>query len=767
MYYDKYLKYRNRCNENNNSRGGDDNTSPYGKNIPPEIDKQIYLNLLKVWNTITVQYKIEYVMWYGTLLGWKRNQSVIPYDYDIDVIISRDSLKKLLKIANPTCNYRTTPEIIPSSKMRLVYNSDYNKKLNNRSRWSLDGKLVDKQIDPCSFDGPIARLIYNGSHYLDIYGYYYYPESTSEVSHWITHHQLDDSPGKPYYSYGKTDLSLNFDFKVIPCQLDGVETYRPDNDKMEDLLVKMYGNEYMIPDHIYHYQDQKWYKRYMYFNHTKFLVDDTHIQMIRKELTTLLTEWIKLAHDHDIRWQITAGTLLGSYRDDDIMPWDDDIDLRIHPDDWDLVQRIYRSGSQLGPISLKDNPTYQPESKVIKGYPSLVFTPPNKWKDRTDVWYAVYLRHQVNKSQDYIHDLLHIDLVKASDKDIIISKKGWGWDAHPWTPSQQYSLLGLRVPGPSVPESYLENSYGESFRQYPYCSVKGVGGDTVWLERWNENPKRGDYSCQPLFSFSPPHFTSETQIYGIETGPRKVASLTSIPSRLKYIEPTLQSLVAQDVLDVVYLNLPYYSIKQRKIYQVPDFVKKYPKIKVIRSPDYGPLTKLIPTLFVETHPNTRIITCDDDIIYGKGLATALLDNIEEKSQVCLTKFNWSKLKKTQEYAPENLNGVEENVPQAFSGICYWRSSFNIEELMDLLKQLPLCCIYGDDYLLAKYLSKKGVKVKVLDKNLYPYYDYTSHYPSNIKSNLHKAALSNLGSGTGGNNMNYINCEKYDNIFQSI
>ena len=73
-------------------------------------------------------------------------------------------------------------------------------------------------------------------------------------------------------------------------------------------------------------------------------INDTSISNIWKGLKRLLTSWI--------RWQITAGTLLGSFRDGDAMPWDDNIDRRIHKDDWYIIQSVYAKAKSNGPIAL-------------------------------------------------------------------------------------------------------------------------------------------------------------------------------------------------------------------------------------------------------------------------------------------------------------------------------------------------------------------------------------------------------------------------------
>ena len=110
------------------------------------------------------------------------------------------------------------------------------------------------------------------------------------------------------------------------------------------------------------------------------------------------------------------------------------------------------------------------------------------------------------------------------------------------------------------------------------------------------------------------------------TKPRMVISLTSLPSRLPHLSQTISHMLKQDTLpDKIYINLPLFSTREQIPYIIPDHITSYidalepPQrslITILRPPnDYGPATKLIPTLDVETSPDTIIVTIDDDVIY--------------------------------------------------------------------------------------------------------------------------------------------------------
>jgi phosphorylcholine metabolism protein LicD len=476
----------------------------YGKNTPVLPNKPDYRKLLHTWNDISEQYNINYVIWFGSLLGWSRDKQIIPYDTDIDVIIDHNSISNLIRISTPTENYQHAPETEPGSNIKLVYNKDYNKPIPRRRRWDCNGHLVQKHKDCCSFNGPIARLIFNSRICLDIFAYYYYPSPTPILKSWLRKGLLQADPEnlETYYPYGVMANSMNFDFKLVPCQLDGVDTYRPETTKMTDFLTTKYGEKYKTPDCIYYYPEHKWYKQVTQIQHTKLPLTPTNISKIRKDLTKLLSAWIDLADKHQIRWQITDGTLLGSFRDGENMPWDDDIDLRVHQDDWGKVEKIYDNGY---PFTNRDETHYKKKlGKLINQDSSEVIVPqipnpnnPRHQEYRLGLWYQLYLRTHIDTLMGQVKDIVHIDIVKASDKFFQYDPSGWGWSPFPWSRSRNYKLLGMTVPGPENPKIYLLDKYGKNYKKYPYCAVNLPHSEQqYWIQRWNTNPKKGNYNCQ-------------------------------------------------------------------------------------------------------------------------------------------------------------------------------------------------------------------------------------------------------------------------------
>jgi hypothetical protein len=112
---------------------------------------------------------------------------------------------------------------------------------------------------------------------------------------------------------------------------------------------------------------------------------------------------------------------------------------------------------------------------------------------------------------------------------------------------------------------------------------------------------------------------------GSTTRRRVVISLTTLPSRLERLRPVLNSLLDQDSpADDVVLALPAYSQRERRAYQIPDFIRKSRAVNVLQcGRDWGPATKLIPVVQCE-EPDTLVIAVDDDNVYPRDMVSTFL-----------------------------------------------------------------------------------------------------------------------------------------------
>ena len=113
-----------------------------------------------------------------------------------------------------------------------------------------------------------------------------------------------------------------------------------------------------------------------------------------------------------------------------------------------------------------------------------------------------------------------------------------------------------------------------------------------------------------------------------------VVCLTTIPSRVKYLEATLRSIQNQSIKpSSIELNIPYKyrrsDIGQIELASIPEAFDIY------RCEDFGPATKLIPTLERHRSSDTLIIYCDDDRIYHKDWIKRLVSTYQANPGCCI------------------------------------------------------------------------------------------------------------------------------------
>jgi len=97
---------------------------------------------------------------------------------------------------------------------------------------------------------------------------------------------------------------------------------------------------------------------------------------------------------------------------------------------------------------------------------------------------------------------------------------------------------------------------------------------------------------------------------------RVIATLTTIPSRIDLIKPVLECILRQTIhVDHVELNVPEVCLRTGEPYVLPEWLGDMRKVEVYRTPDYGAITKIAPTLLRHRdEPDTLLWSVDDDIL---------------------------------------------------------------------------------------------------------------------------------------------------------
>lgn len=202
---------------------------------------------------------------------------------------------------------------------------------------------------------------------------------------------------------------------------------------------------------------------------------------------------------------------------------------------------------------------------------------------------------------------------------------------------------------------------------------------------------------------------------------RVIVSLTTIPSRIGLIKPMIESVLEQTYKpDRFVLWIPSRCLKENSQYVIPPWLSELSVEIGDTVCDYGPATKLIPSLQQEEEPNTRIITLDDDVAYEKHALEEMVQVSETWSDMVFG-FMGCRAGPTYihaEHLDPAVSWTEVEVLGGYRGIIYRRGLLDssiMRDLLTLLEQGPFVC---DDQLFSWNLLRRGIKRAVL-RTKYP------------------------------------------------
>lgn len=105
-------------------------------------------------------------------------------------------------------------------------------------------------------------------------------------------------------------------------------------------------------------------------NNTEFLKAETRddylvseeMKKVWKVQLDLLSEFIAVCKEHSLRYWVYGGTLLGAVRHKGYIPWDDDIDVAMPREDYEILQKHPEWFTKPAELHLPDNKEYYYES---------------------------------------------------------------------------------------------------------------------------------------------------------------------------------------------------------------------------------------------------------------------------------------------------------------------------------------------------------------------------------------------------------------------
>lgn len=194
-----------------------------------------------------------------------------------------------------------------------------------------------------------------------------------------------------------------------------------------------------------------------------------------------------------------------------------------------------------------------------------------------------------------------------------------------------------------------------------------------------------------------------------------IVSLTTVPNRLHEKQDHMGTRIGfKTILNQQYdnyeihFNIPYKYNKTGEEFQIPDWLKnlekEYNNLFIYRTEDYGPITKILPTLERVDDPNSIIITVDDDLFYMNGLIEAHLNAREKYPDYAIGFAGISSLDGSCHFCTTLKKDTRVKVLEGYKSVSYKRSFFNLEEFKSNFYKKS----WNDDYTLSAYMGYKNI-----------------------------------------------------------
>ena len=206
-------------------------------------------------------------------------------------------------------------------------------------------------------------------------------------------------------------------------------------------------------------------------------------------------------------------------------------------------------------------------------------------------------------------------------------------------------------------------------------------------------------------------------------------TMTTAPTRLKRIVAVLATLDLSYV-DKINVVLPQKYGRNNEEYNKADItnISKFPKVNIIRiDEDYGPITKMLPTLERIKDKKTIIISIDDDVGYSLSMINDLIYNkVVVYPDSVLTSMEGMNL---HDYL--DLKGgiwPTDKIPvkpygdliEGWTGVCYTKDLVT-QKCLDEMKEigkLSKDCFFSDDLVISYVLIKNNIKIVRLPDSEY-------------------------------------------------
>jgi len=199
---------------------------------------------------------------------------------------------------------------------------------------------------------------------------------------------------------------------------------------------------------------------------------------------------------------------------------------------------------------------------------------------------------------------------------------------------------------------------------------------------------------------------------------RVIASLTTLPDRIRNLEPTIRSLLNQTrPPDEIVLAIPEFSVRQKRSYPFPKYLSEFATLRILRcQTDWGPATKFIPLVQEELaagRADTLIMVVDDDRIYPRDALETFLHYHQQLPDAALCLRGGPMPRNFYWFLPKLFLGSRLREPRRVAVITGCGSYLIQPRFFDSAlwnySGAPASAFYVDDIWISGNLDRRGVE----------------------------------------------------------
>lgn len=178
--------------------------------------------------------------------------------------------------------------------------------------------------------------------------------------------------------------------------------------------------------------------------------------------------------------------------------------------------------------------------------------------------------------------------------------------------------------------------------------------------------------------------------------PKIYISMSTIPSRIDFLKPVLESLLNQVIPPShIYINVPLKYKRFNTPLVIPDWLEKLPTVSLYKiDNDYGPGTKFIGSLMNPLiKPHDLIVITDDDLIKKTHWLETLLRQHDNNR---ITSFVEKRLGR--------------GIIWGYMGYIFQKKLINLQSLLVFFNNIKNTCFLVDDHWLTGYCNYSNIQI---------------------------------------------------------